>query len=106
MTSGGVLEPVQTALRSRVVEIDGEAATLDLFVRVNPWLLVGVCVAAGGWWLLRSPAGGYQRGWSWARSGVVIGLIATVAWPLSAMTGRGDGLSVTEPIGDIAGFLF
>ena len=105
MTNGGVLEPVQAALRSWVVEIDGEAATLDLLLRVNPWLLVAVCVAAGGWWLLRSPAGGYQRGWSWARTGVVIGLIGTLAWPISTLTGREYGLSITEPIRAIAAFL-
>ena len=106
MTSGGVLEPVQTALRSWVIEIDEETATLDLLLRVNPWLLVLVCVAAGGWWLLRSPAGGYQRGWSWARTGIVIGVIATLAWPISTLTGREYGLSVTEPIRTISEFLF
>ncbi len=106
VTSGGVLEPVQTALRSWVVEIDGEPATLDRLLRVNPWLLVAVFVAAGGWWLMRSPAGGYQKGWSWARTGVTIGLIATVAWPISALTGREYGLSITEGIRTIAGFLF
>lgn len=106
MTSAGVLQPVQTALRSWVVEIDGESATLDLLLRVNPWLLVAVFVAAGGWWLLRSPAGGYQKGWSWARSGVAIGLIATIAWPLSTLTGREYGLSITEPIRTVVGFLF
>ena len=106
MTSSGVLEPVQTALRSSVIEIHGEAATLDRLLRVNPWVLVAVCVAAGGWWLLRSPAGGYQKGWSWTRTGVTIGLIATVAWPVSALTGREYGLSITEGIRTVAGFLF
>jgi hypothetical protein len=67
---------------------------------------VAAFVAAGGWWLLRSPAGGYQKGWSWARTGVTIGLIATAAWPLSALTGRQYGLSITEPIRNITGFLF
>ena len=106
MTSAGVLEPVQTALRSWVVEIDGEPATLDRLFHVNPWVLVTLFVAVGGWWLLRSPAGGYQRGWSWTRSGVTIGLIATMAWPISALTGRDYGLSITEGIRSIAGFLF
>lgn len=106
MTSGGVLEPVQVALRSWVVQIDGESATLDRLLHVNPWFLVAVCAVAGGWWLVRSPAGGYQRGWSWGRTGVTIGLIATAAWPLSAMTGREYGLSITEPIRNISGFLF
>ena len=72
MTNSGVLEPFQAALRSWVVEIDGESATLDRLLHVNPWLLVAVCVAAGGWWLLRSPAGGYQKGWSWTRTGITI----------------------------------
>ena len=106
MASGGVLEPVQVALRSWVVQIDGQSATLDRLLRVSPWLLVAAFAAAGGWWLLRSPAGGYQKGWSWARTGGVIGLIATVSWPISTLTGREYGLSVTEPIRTISGFLF
>jgi hypothetical protein len=106
MASAGVLEPVQTALRSWVIEMDGEPATLDRLFHVNPWVLVALFVAAGGWWLLRSPAGGYQRGWSWTRSGVTIGLIATIAWPISALTGRDYGLSITEGIRSISGFLF
>ncbi len=106
MANGGVLEPVQTALRNWVVEIDGESATLDRVLGVNPWILIAACVAAGGWWLWRSPTGGYQRGWSWMRSGAAIGLIATVAWPISALTGRDYGLSITEGIRTITGFLF
>lgn len=106
MTSGGVLEPVQTALRSWVVEINGESATLDRLFGVSPWLLVVACVAAGGWWLWNSPAGGYQKGWSWMRSGITIGLIGTFAWPISALTGRDYGLSITEGIRTISGFLF
>ncbi|NJD69123.1 MAG: YeeE/YedE family protein [candidate division NC10 bacterium] len=106
MTNDGVLEPVQAAFRSRVIEIDGQPATLDRLLGVNPWVLVVVCVMLGGWWLLRSPSGGYQRGWSWVRSGITIGLIATAAWPMSALTGREYGLSVTEPIRTISGYLF
>ncbi len=106
MAGGGVLVPAKTALRAWVVEIDGQSATLDRLLRVNPWLLVAAFVAAGGWWLLRSPAGGYQKGWSWAKTGIVIGLIATVAWPISTLTGREYGLSITEPIRTVAWYLF
>src|SRR5574337_311046 len=106
MTNDGVLEPVQAAFRSRVVEINGQPATLDRLLGVNPWMLVAIFVMFGGWWLAKSPSGGYQRGWSWVRSGITIGLIATAAWPISALTGREYGLSVTEPIRTISGFLF
>src|SRR5574337_208754 len=106
MTNDGVLEPVQAAFRSWVIEIDGQPATLDRLLGVSPWMLVATFVAAGGWWLLKSPSGGYQRGWSWARSGIAIGLIATAAWPISTLTGREYGLSMTEPIRTISGYLF
>lgn len=106
MVSGGALKPLQETLRSSVVEIDGHPATLDRLLGVNPWVLIAACVAVGGWWLYKSPAGGYQRGWNWMRSGMTIGLIATAAWPISALTGREYGLSITEPIRTIAGFLF
>lgn len=106
MTNDGVLEPVRALFRSRVIEIDEQPATLDRLLGVSPWILVAIFVALGGWWLLKSPAGGYQRGWSWARSGLTIGLIATAAWPISTLTGREYGLSITEPIRTISGFLF
>ena len=106
MASGGVLAPVKTGLRAWVVEINGQSATLDRLLRVDPWLLAAAFVTVGGWWLLRSPAGGYQKGWSWAKTGIVIGLIATVAWPISTLTGREYGLSITEPIRTVASYLF
>lgn len=106
MTNDGVLEPVQAAFRSWVVQIDEQPATLDRLLGVSPWILVVAFVTVGGWWLMKSPPGGYQRGWSWARSGMTIGLIATAAWPISALTGREWGLSITEPIRTISGFLF
>lgn len=106
MMNDGVLEPVQATFRGWVVEIDGQPATLDRFLGVSPWMLVVTFVTVGGWWLLKSPAGGYQRGWSWTRGGITIGLIATTAWPISALTGREYGLSITEPIRTISGFLF
>ncbi|PWB80215.1 MAG: hypothetical protein C3F08_04965 [Candidatus Methylomirabilota bacterium] len=106
MTNDGVLEPVQAALRSWVIEINGQPATLDRLLGVSPWMLAAIFVALGGWWLLKSPSGGYERGWGWGRSGLAIGLIATAAWPISALTGREYGLSITEPIRTISGFLF
>src|SRR5574337_1811799 len=52
MTNDGVLEPVQAIFRSRVIEIDGQPATLDRLLSVNPWILVAIFAAVGGWWLL------------------------------------------------------
>lgn len=106
MTNDGVLEPIQAVLRGWTVEIDSQPATLDRLLGVSPWMLIAVFVTIGGWWLVKSPAGGYQKGWSWIRSGATIGLIATAAWPISALTGREYGLSITEPIRTISGFLF
>src|SRR5574337_853839 len=52
ITNDGVLEPVQAIFLSRVIEIDGQPATLDRLLGVNPWMLVVIFAAVGGWWLL------------------------------------------------------
>jgi len=97
MTNLGIVAPVQERLRSVTIEPAGELPTVANLVGVSPWAVIAVLIAVGGLWLWRGHRKTYQGGWGWLVTGVAIGIIGVVAWPLSALTGRPFGLSVTEP---------
>ena len=97
MTSGGLLEPLQQRLRAAVIG-EGPPATAASLLGLSPWIVIAAFALLVGFWFLRTPAKvAYQGGWTWPVTGLIIGLIGVVAWPLSAQTGRQFGLSVTEP---------
>lgn len=45
-----------------------------------------------------------EKRWNPFATAVVIGIIATVAWPLSAATGRNSGLGITTPSANLVSF--
>jgi len=98
MTNRGLLEPLQERLRVAVIG-DGPPATAASLLGLSPWIVIAAFALLVGFWFLRTPAKvAYQGGWTWPVTGLVIGLIGLVAWPLSTLTGRQFGLSVTEPV--------
>src|SRR5699024_626301 len=46
-----------------------------------------------------------EKRWNPFATAVVIGIIATIAWPLSAATGRNSGLGITTPSANLTGYL-
>lgn len=95
----GALAPLQAALRSRVLAVDGEPMTLVNLLGVNPWLIVVPLTALVAAWLWRSGKSGYHSGgWTWQQAGWALGLIGLAAWPASAAAGRDFGLSITAPL--------
>ncbi|SMX74796.1 YeeE/YedE family protein [Brevibacterium antiquum] len=46
-----------------------------------------------------------EKRWNPFATAVVIGVIATIAWPLSAATGRNSGLGITTPSANLTGYL-
>lgn len=97
ITNLGILAPVQERLRSVTIGPSGGPPTLANILGVSPWVVIVVLGVLAGLWLWRGHLKAYQGGWSWRVTGVAIGLIGVIAWPLSALTGRDFGLSVTEP---------
>lgn len=96
-TNNGLFEPLQLWLRGFVVGDPDSVPTLPGLLGVSPWVVIAAFVLGGGAWLWRGRANAYQGGWGWARAGVAIGIVGVLAWPLSGLTGRHFGLSVTEP---------
>lgn len=96
-TNNGLLEPIQRWLRGFVLGAPDAVPTLPGLLGVSPWVVIAAFVLGGGAWLWRGRASAYQGGWGWAVAGLAIGVVGIVAWPLSGLTGRPFGLSVTEP---------
>jgi hypothetical protein len=97
MANLGIVAPVLESLRSATIEPAGELPTVANLVGVSPWAVIAILITLGGLWLWRGHPKTYQGGWGWLVTGVAIGIIGVIAWPLSALTGRSFGLSVTEP---------
>lgn len=115
MTAMGVLKPIATYLQSntKVTTGDGENLTLANIFGVPHYVMVLIiAILAMGFWIYASRKGGereedfygspaslseriFKRGWGWLSTGVVIGLIGIVAFPLSAAAGRNYPLGIT-----------
>ncbi len=80
--------------------------TLANILGIDPWILV-ILVAIVGLGVLTWKRGGgvknegtlsekvFKQGWSWWVTGIVIGIIAIIAFPASAATGRNYPLGIT-----------
>ena len=97
----GALQPLQDVLRSDIVFVGGEQATLANVIGINPmWVGLAIPLAVGVW-LWRGGSGNRQYasgGWAWHMSGFALGAIGIAAWLSSSSVGREFGLSMTGPI--------
>lgn len=102
--------------------VTADVSTLYQTLGVSPWLLVAVLAVAVGLAVRRQLARRkplatlppqrtgiahllLERRWNPFVTGALIGVMATIAWPFSAATGRNDGLGITTPSAHLASFL-
>ncbi len=97
--------------------------SLQASTGLSPWVFV-VLISAIAVWLtvhharkLKTPMAALpprkrglahlltEKRWNPFATAVVIGIIATIAWPLSAATGRNSGLGITTPSANLTGYL-
>ena len=114
-TASGFMNPIAKTLQESTTIKIGEGAnpTLANILGVPYYLLaLGIAIAAIVVWVLlakpfslenaaaRSKAAkaqkGTSHGWGWLTTGIVIGLIAIVAFPLSVAAGRNYPLGITD----------
>ncbi|AZT99821.1 YeeE/YedE family protein [Brevibacterium linens] len=97
--------------------------SLQASMGLSPWVFVVVISAIAVWLTvhharkLKTPMAALpprktglahlltEKRWNPFATAVVIGIIATVAWPLSAATGRNSGLGITTPSAHLTGYL-
>ena len=114
-TAGGFTNPLAKSLQESTIlkTADGANLTLANILGVPYYLLaLGIAIVAIVAWVLlakpfslenaaaRTKAAKAQkdvsRGWGWMTTGVVVGLIGIVAFPLSAAAGRNYPLGITD----------
>ena len=97
--------------------------SLQASTGISPWVFVAIISAIAIWLTvhharkLKTPMATLpprktglahlltEKRWNPFATAVVIGIIATIAWPLSAATGRNSGLGITTPSANLVGYL-
>lgn len=114
----GVLKSTTESLQSHQLPVTSIHDTL----RISPWVLVVLLTAISSFFVWRSlrksvkiPAMKakkkglmhvlFEKRWHPFVTAVLVGLIAILAWPLSAATGRMFGLGITTPSANILQYL-
>jgi len=114
MTSTGLLKPISDYLQTttKVMNSAGKALTLgNIFGVDNKILMLVISILAIIVWVVlaarnksteapeKSPSLGeaiFKHGWGWKATGIVIGLIGMLAFPVSAAAGRNYPLGITN----------
>ena len=111
MSAMGVLNPIVKYLQDTTKVVVGESASPTVFnllgISYTGAVLIIVIITAVVWVIARGKGDDeeavtgtlsekiFKRGWGWATTGIVIGLIGIAAYPLSAAAGRNYPLGIT-----------
>lgn len=119
MMKSGVLLPIDTAVKETRIETNSIADTFG----INNWIVIAIFVGIVSIIMyrelkkprlkipgLKPKKTGlahilFEKRWNPFATAAIIGVIATLAWPLSVATGRIGGLGITTPSANILQFL-
>ncbi|PWC23219.1 MULTISPECIES: thiosulfate utilization transporter TsuA/YeeE [Brenneria] len=112
-----------TAFNRQIKSLSTEHNSIAETLGLSPWLFIALLIAVTGWLVakeLKKPRLKvaalpqrkfglahllFEKRWHPFVTAVLIGLIALLAWPLSAATGRVFGLGITTPSANILQYL-
>jgi hypothetical protein len=101
LTRFGFLKPVYDALTSYQVFVgEDQVPTLYNITGINKWIIIAVIAVPIFFFVFQGkPFQKAKKGYSWSLVGLLVGLIAAVAfWASDHYTGRARGLSFTGPV--------
>lgn len=101
VTKFGFLKPVYDMLISQVVYVGEDTIpTLNNVIGVNKWLVIAALAAVMLYFVLQGkPFTKAKKGYSWSLVGLLIGIVAVLAfWASAYYGGRARGLSFTGPV--------
>lgn len=119
MMKSGVFAPINAKFQQPQLQTNSMADTLG----INVWILIAILVAIVGFIVykeitkpkvfiptLKAKRTGlahilFEKRWHPFVTALLVGLIAMIAWPLSAATGRVFGLGITTPSANILQYL-
>ena len=99
ITAVGLLKDFKTNFQesTKIVASDGSSLTLANILGVDYAVLALIIfvIVVAVWFIIAWKKYEADRGWGWLTTGVLIGLVAIIAWPLSAAAGRNYPLGIT-----------
>jgi uncharacterized membrane protein YedE/YeeE len=101
VTKFGFLKPVYDLLISKVVYVGEDTIpTLNNVIGVNKWIVIAVLAVVMLYFVFQGkPFTKAKKGYSWSLVGVLVGIIAVLAfWASAYYGGRARGLSFTGPV--------
>lgn len=105
LATEGLFRFLTVLLTRPVVSLSG-AASIPTLLGLGPaWAIAGGVASVGFLlWILPKPAPAPEN-WPWQRTGLMLGLLGTLAWVLGAPAGWHWGLSMTGPSRTLLGVL-
>ncbi len=105
LAAEGLLRFLAVLLSHPVVSLSGEAS-IPTLLSLNPAWVIAASVILVGFllWILPKPALA-PGNWRWQQTGLMLGLVGTLAWVLGAPAGWHWGLSMTGPSRTLLGAL-
>jgi uncharacterized membrane protein YedE/YeeE len=108
MTAMGILKPIMVALRPA----EAKSPTLASVLGMDYWLLaLIIAIVAGAIWFFLARKNGdddlagdssaslsdkiFKNGWNWLVTGIGIGIVGIISYPISAAAGRNYPLGIT-----------
>ncbi len=87
LTYLGPLQPLQLALQTNIIDVNGQSATITNLFGLFGWIILAVLAVAAIVYLMRSPVNGRNPLWNWVTLGITTSLFMSFTWLLVRVGG-------------------